>query len=279
MSSITVVFPVKNEVTNLNRSLPLVIEIGPIIIVDSGSGDDGTKKLALEFGAEWIHFQWNGKFPKKRNWLLKNYNFTTDWVLFLDADEFVTKEFIKEIKNIIHDTKEVGFWLNYKNYFMGSELLYGDLFKKLALFRVGAGEYEKIDEDHWSHLDMEVHEHPVLKGTVGDISTPIEHHDLRGLRSYIAKHNEYSSWEAVRCQHLLNGEKAAFSKLTNRQKKKYRNLSKWWLAPSYFFYCYFLKKGFLDGSKGFHFALMKAIYFYNTRIKILEIQRVSSVDS
>jgi hypothetical protein len=29
-----------------------------------------------------------------------------------------------------------------------------------------------------------------------------------------------------------------------------------------------LKKGFLDGAVGFHFALMKAIYFYQIRLKI-----------
>ena len=54
---------------------------------------------------------------------------------------------------------------------MGKKLQGGDPFRKLALFRAGAGEYEKIEEDNWSHLDMEVHEHPVLEGTVGEIKT------------------------------------------------------------------------------------------------------------
>ena len=58
--------------------------------------------------------------------------------------------------------------------------------------------------------------------------------------------------------------------LTDRQKKKYRNLAKWWFAPAYFVFSYFFKKGFLDGAVGFYFALMKVIYFYQIRLKIRE---------
>ncbi|MBL7696632.1 MAG: hypothetical protein JNK79_00670 [Chitinophagaceae bacterium] len=40
--------------------------------------------------------------------------------------------------------------------------------KKLALFRVSSGEYEQIDENYWSPLDMEVHEHPCLHEPIGE---------------------------------------------------------------------------------------------------------------
>jgi hypothetical protein len=157
----------------------------------------------------------------------------------------------------------------------------GDAFRKLALFRVGAGEYEKIEEDNWSHLDMEVHEHPVLEGSIGEISAPIEHNDFRGLKHYIAKHNEYSSWEAARYLRLAGCEGGnvgrfegqEWENLTARQKKKYGNLAKWWFAPAYFMVSYFLKKGFIDGAVGFHFSLLKAVYFYQIRLKIREAQK------
>ena len=38
----------------------------------------------------------------------------------------------------------------------------------------------------------------------------------------------------------------------------------------YFIRGYILKGGFLDGAVGFHFALGKAIYFYQIRLKIRE---------
>ena len=276
MDLITVVLPVKNEARNLPRCISSVAPLGPVLVVDSRSCDT-TELVARDLGAEVLQFQWNGQFPKKRNWTLRNYNFKTEWVLFLDADEFVTKAFISEVKDIIQSTAHVGFWLNFENHFMGKKLRGGDSFRKLALFRVGSGEYEKIEENNWSHFDMEVHEHPVLEGSIGEICEPIEHNDFRGLKHYIAKHNEYSSWEANRNLRLRADNKARckslsdeWGNLTERQKKKYRNLSRWWLAPAYFFASYLLKFGFLDGAAGFHFAIGKAIYFYQIRLKILE---------
>jgi glycosyltransferase involved in cell wall biosynthesis len=273
---LTIVLPVKNEAKNLPCCIAAVSDLGPIVVVDSGSSDH-TKDVAEAAGAEVLNFEWDGQFPKKRNWTLRNYDFKTEWVLFLDADEFVSTEFIEEVQAAIEETTHVGFWLNFTNYFMGQALRGGDAFRKLALFRIGAGEYEKIDEDNWSHLDMEVHEHPVLEGSIGEISAPIEHNDFRGLKHYIGKHNEYSSWEAARYFRLREnngvrseGESAEWQGLTDRQKKKYRNLAKWWFAPAYFMVSYFLKKGFIDGAVGFHFSLLKAVYFYQIRLKIRE---------
>ena len=127
---------------------------------------------------------------------------------------------------------------------------------------------------------MEVHEHPVLDGSIGEITAPIEHNDFRGLKHYIAKHNEYSSWEAARYLRLV-GVKSAnvgkwqgeeYANLTDRQKKKYKHLARWWFSPAYFVVSYFLKKGFIDGAVGFHFSLLKAVYFYQIRLKVLEAQ-------
>jgi glycosyltransferase involved in cell wall biosynthesis len=282
---VTVVVPVKNEAKNLLSCIEAVRGLGPVAVVDSGS-TDGTQEIARGAGAEVLNFEWDGRFPKKRNWTLRNYQLKTEWVLFLDADEFVSEAFISEVQTAIKNTDKVGFWLNFENHFLGQKLKGGDPFKKLALFRVGAGEYEKIDEDNWSHLDMEVHEHPVLQGSVGEIKSPIEHNDFRGLKHYISKHNEYSSWEAARYIRLMRPQSSAISHppsqqsctewdgLTDRQKKKYRNLAKWWFAPAYFIASYILKKGFIDGVVGFHFSLLKAIYFYQIRLKILEKLKV-----
>ena len=283
MPNLTIIFPVKNEAENLSRAIPLVANLGPVLVIDSGSTDT-TCEVAQQLGAEVVQFAWNGQFPKKRNWVLRNYEFKSEWVLFLDADEFVSPQFVAEVQQALESTVHAGFWLNFENYFMGQRLRHGDPMRKLALFRVGAGEYEKIEEDSWSHLDMEVHEHPVLQGSIGEIKAPIEHNDFRGIKHYIAKHNEYSSWEAARYLRLRGagrGARGAGSReqgagsevtewdgLTDRQKKKYRHLAKWWFAPAYFLATYFLKKGFLDGAVGFHFALMKAIYFYQIRLKI-----------
>ncbi|MES2450833.1 MAG: glycosyltransferase family 2 protein [Pseudomonadota bacterium] len=268
---ITVVVPTRNEEKNLDACLSRLGAFAETWVVDSRS-TDSTRPIAERHGARWLDFDWSGDFPKKRNWVLANHPPSTPWVLFLDADERVTEQFIAELRQVLAGTAEisaVGFWLNYSNHFMGRILRHGVPQRKLALFRVGAGHYERIDDRRWSNLDMEVHEHPVLDGPIGEISSPIDHLDYRGIDHYIARHNAYASWEAKRHADLMARGDAAWDALTPRQRTKYRNLARWWFAPAYFAGTYFLKLGFLDGAAGFHYAFLKLLYFYEIRLKII----------
>jgi glycosyltransferase involved in cell wall biosynthesis len=274
---VTVVIPVKNEEKNLPACLERLKRFPEILVVDSNS-TDRTREIAAEHGAEVLQFEWNGKFPKKRNWTLDTYDFGSEWVLFLDADEFISDAFVDELCRKLENTSHVGFWLNFENYFFDGRLRHGDVFSKLALFKIATGRYEKIEEDSWSHLDMEVHEHPILTGTVGEIATKIRHDDYRGLHHYIAKHNEYSSWEANRYLALRDGGEAKMNALTPRQRTKYKHITKFWFPLAFFLATYIFRRGFLDGRAGFHFAVMKAIYFHQIRMKIKELERERSTN-
>ena len=260
--------PVRNEERNLPRCLSQLTAFESVVVVDSGS-TDRTEAIARECGADYLLFNWDGRFPKKRNWVLLNHRFTTSWVLFLDADEYVTQDFTAELAGVLPTTTHAGFWVQYSNYFLGRELRHGIPMRKLALIRVGAGLYERIEEDRWSGLDMEVHEHPIVKGSLGSLRSRIEHNDYKGLHAYIARHNDYSSWEASRFVQLEKTP-AAWADFTPRQRRKYGSLTRWWLAPAYFLNSYIWKLGFLDGFPGFAFAAMKAIYFFQIRLKINE---------
>lgn len=274
-ANITIVIPVRNEARNIEGCLAAAGAFDRIVVVDSGSTDI-TRELAEKHGATVLDFEWNGRFPKKRNWVLRNYKFDTDWVLFIDADEYLTPEFSGELSRILPTTTHAGFWVTYENYFLGTQMRHGDKMRKLCLFRVGAGEYERIEENRWSRLDMEIHEHPIIAGSIGEISAPLVHADKRDFASHIAKHNEYSSWETHRYFELRNGGAEVWERLTDRQKKKYRNLDKWWLAPAYFITAYLLRRGFLDGSAGFRFALFKFFYFWQIRVKIQERRKAEA---
>lgn len=269
---VSICIPVKNEAVNLPACLAALSDFDEVVVVDSGSTDD-TVKLAQEAGATVLSFEWNGQFPKKRNWALRNHAFKHPWVLFLDADERMNDGFVAELRKVLAETTHVGFWISFTNWFMGAPLHHGDVFHKLALLKVGAGEYERFPEDAWSKLDMEVHEHPVLQGSTGDLKTRLEHQDYRGLKSYLGKHNEYSSWEANRYVWLETAGPDAWAALNGRQRFKYRALDRWWLAWLYWAVSLWLKKGFLDGWNGFRFAQMKRRYFKEIRLKIQEIRR------
>lgn len=265
---VSIIVSVKNEEKNLPLCLAELSEFDEVWVVDSASVDR-TPEIVREFGFKLIDFKWDGKFPKKRNWALRNLPLKNDWALFLDADERLTSEFKQEIQEKIKKTDCVGFWLSYENYFMGKKLKYGDKMRKLALFRKGSGEYEQIFEDSWSHLDMEVHEHPVLTGQIGEIKTSLIHNDYKGLEKYIDRHNAYSTWEANR---YLNLKKSGFPGLNSRQKLKYRLMTTGFLPIIYFIGSYFLKFGFLDGRAGYYLAKYKAYYFFQIQTKILEFQ-------
>jgi glycosyltransferase involved in cell wall biosynthesis len=267
---VTVVIPVKNEAENLSACLAALGGFAEIVVVDSAS-TDRTVEIAKAAGATVLNFRWAGGFPKKRNWVLQTFAFKTDWVLFLDADEKPTPAFKAAVAAAVAKPDYVGFWLHYRNHFMGRVLRYGVPQRKLALFRVGSGYYERIDDPGWSALDMEVHEHPVLDGIVGEIAEPVEHKDFRGLHHFIGRHNEYSSWEAHRYIALIK-DQVAWDRLTPRQKLKYRNLRRWWYAPAYFMATYLWKGGWLDGGPGFIHAMFKFAYFFEIRAKISEAE-------
>ncbi len=267
---LTIALPVRNEERNLPGCLAAIGKdlASRIVIIDSGS-TDRTQEIAKEFGAEVVNFVWDGKFPKKRNWFLRNHAINTKWILFLDADEYLTDAFKTDLRESLSKDDKVGYWLSYTIYFLGKQLKGGYPLRKLALFKVGAGEYERIDEEQWSKLDMEVHEHPVLQGEVGVIKSKIDHQDFRGVSHYVIKHNEYASWEAGRFLKTANIPNAS-ANWTWKQRLKYRLMRSILIGPAYFCGSFFLLGGFRDGARGWAFAVLKMSYFTQVYCKIRE---------
>ena len=122
--SISVAIPVKNEEQNLARCLERLHRFEEIIVIDSGS-TDRTKEIAHQFGARVVDFQWDGHYPKKRNWLLLTQTIASPWILFLDADEYVDDAFCEEVARATQRDDVDGFWLGYENYFLGRKMRFG----------------------------------------------------------------------------------------------------------------------------------------------------------
>jgi glycosyltransferase involved in cell wall biosynthesis len=271
---LTVAIPVRNEERNLVACLRAIGAdfACKVVVIDSAS-TDATTAVALAHGAEVISFAWNGHFPKKRNWFLRHHTPATPWVLFLDADEILTPAVKAEIAAALPGSSHQGFLLSYTNYFLGRRLRGGYPLRKLALFRVGQVEYERIEEDHWSACDMEVHEHPIVKGTMGLIRSPIDHRDLRGIDSYMAKHNQYAAWEAQRLFHHRQDPEAT-ARWKPHQRLKYRLLTSPWGGLAFFLGSFFAMGGWRDGSTGFAFSLLKAGYFTQIACRLRELEEL-----
>jgi hypothetical protein len=97
------------------------------------------------------------------------------------------------------------------------------------------------------------------------------HDDRESLFHYFERHNRYSDWEALlrqkaarngRPSHAQSPAKALFNALPLR-------------SLAFFVYAYVVRGGFLDGRAGYHYALANAFYYWQIRVKQLELEEVS----
>ena len=97
---------VKNEEKNLSRCLNSVKEVvDEIILVDTGSTDT-TKEIGENFGAKIYDYVWDSNFSNARNFALSKS--TGNWILYLDADEYLSKDCIEELLRIVEEDGLLG---------------------------------------------------------------------------------------------------------------------------------------------------------------------------
>ena len=100
---------VKNEERMLAKTLPaLKSGVDEIIVVDTGS-IDRTVELAKSFGAMVSHFAWINDFSAARNHSLERA--TGDWVVWIDADEYIRPENFQTLRRILAETDKDSFQL------------------------------------------------------------------------------------------------------------------------------------------------------------------------
>ncbi len=281
---ISVIIAARNEEKNLAGCLEALRDVGEIYVVDSGS-TDSTPEIASRFGAKLVQFQYQGGWPKKRQWAMDNLPLAFDWILLLDADEVLTPELAQEIRRCISHDEVDGYYISLRMFFLGRALRHGDAsFWKLSLFRRGKGRYEcRLKDQDASMADMEVHEHVIVDGLTARLTNPLIHHNVESLSRYIQKHDEYSNWES---RVLVQGVTSYGSELpaallgTQAQRRRWLKKKLYVLPGSpvmLFFYRYILRGGFLDGIPGLIYCGFQAIQMFHTKAKIYELKtRVSS---
>jgi len=280
---ISVIVPVLNEEQNIAACLESVRFADEMFVVDSGS-TDRTAAIAESLGAKVVQFRFVPGGPRKKNWALENLPFRNEWVLLLDADERVTPELEREIRQEFALGPQFdGYYLNRKLIFMGRWLRFGGNYPSwnLRLFRHVLGRYEKLDtEELESAGDVEVHEHVVLQGKAGYLREPLLHLDYKDLSRWIARHNNYSTWDAKLRLNLLHGKELSHSipaRLFGNPVERKRWLKKLWIRLPCrpllrFIYMYIIRLGFLDGKPGFIYAVLKAIQEFHINAKMWEMK-------
>lgn len=96
---ITLAMIVKDEEEKLPRCLASVEGVvDDIVVVDTGS-TDGTLEIARRHGARVFQMEWPGAFDAARNESLRHVE--TEWILWLDADEWLEKGSGPKIRKVI----------------------------------------------------------------------------------------------------------------------------------------------------------------------------------
>ncbi|AKC82739.1 glycosyltransferase [Verrucomicrobia bacterium IMCC26134] len=276
---VSILIPIKNEAGNLPRCLAAVAWADEIIVVDSHSTDDSAG-IAQAAGATLVQFDFNGTWPKKKNWSLETVPFRHEWVFILDADEVLPPGAETELRSIVENPGHPvdGYWINRRFMFMGKWLRHAYYPNwNLRLFRHKRGRYEKITDAPTASGDNEVHEHVIVRGTTGRLRTEMDHYAFPSVEVFVEKHNRYSNWEArVEVDGLLSNKS-----LQNRDVGWRRRLKSWtqklpfrpWLR---FSYVYFWQRGFLDGREGYYFARLHGMYELMTVAKTYELRKQPS---
>jgi glycosyltransferase involved in cell wall biosynthesis len=274
---VSVLIPIKNEAENLPRCLGSVQWADEILVVDSHS-TDSSGEIAERHGAKVVQFEFNGTWPKKKNWALEHLGFKNDWVLILDADEVLPPESADEIAKAITNTNGVaGYWINRRFFFLGRWLRHSYYPNwNLRLFRHSLGRYERLTTAATQSGDNEVHEHVVVQGPTGRLRCEIDHYAFPSVEVFIEKHNRYSNWEArVAVDKLLHGSSVDLSSAHVGRRRKLKMLSQRlpFRPLMRFLYIYIWQKGFLDGRDGYYFARLHAIYEFLSVAKTYELRR------
>lgn len=275
---LTVVILTHNEECNIGDCVRSVAWAEDVIVVDSGS-TDGTLAEAIlaRPDVRTFHHPFQD-FGDQRNWALDQTAPRQEWVLFLDADERVTPELAKSIANALSNRSAVvGYFLCYKNYFLGRWLKRCTRFPtwQLRLLKRGDVRYEKM-----GHGQREV-----TTGPLDYIHAPYHHYGFsQGVAHWIARHNIYSSAE-IGLIDQLRQEPLAFSDLwkadrVGRTRCMKRIAARLPFRPIVgFCYLYLWRRGFLDGYAGLMFCLLRLTHEIHIVVKQAEKKAVSSQPS
>jgi len=243
--TLSVILIAKDEEACIARALRSVEWADEIVVVDSGS-TDRTVDIAREFGAKvTVAADWPG-FGAQKNRALDLA--TGDWVLSLDADEWLTDATADAIRRVIgaDGAGVAAYRLPRRSSFCGRFMRHSGWWPDyvVRLFRRGRARFS----------DDIVHERLIVEGPVGTLREPIMHETYTDLEDMLGKMNRYSTLTAQQLRQA--GKSGGLGEAIAR--------SAWAFLRTYVF-----RAGFLDGREGFMLAVAIAEVTYYRYAKLM----------
>jgi hypothetical protein len=235
----------RNEEASIERCLRSAAFADEIVVVDNHSADK-TVEIARRLGAKVISApDWPGFGPQKNRALEAA---TGEWVLSLDADEWIEQPLADEIKAAMRDPAAAdGYEMPRRSRFCGKVVGHCGWWPDyvLRLWRRGRGRF----------VDAPVHERVEVEGKVSRFTSPIEHEAIIDLADARDKSKRYAAAAAA--------ELVSQGKRSSRTKARIR-------AGAAFVRTYVWRAGFLDGATGFHVARYNSDYTYQKWARVAD---------
>lgn len=203
-----------------------------VIVFDSYSEDE-TVALAKAAGAEVLQSQFEN-YAQQRNAALKA--IAADWVFFVDADERGTPALAEEVRTVISERPETGWYVPRHNY------IFGHLTK-------GAGWYPdhqlRLFKHGQVHYERPVHETAVVDGAIGYLQEALIHYNYRDKGQFQAKQKAYTDYDA------------SILRQQNVRPRPHNYVLQPWRQ---FWWRYVTLHGYQDGWHGLKLSLFMAYY-------------------
>lgn len=240
MLKISVALAVYNEENHLKDCLEAVKNLAWETVVVDGGSSDRTVEIAKSFKVKIIQTDNPSNFHINKNKAIDAC--TGEWILQLDADEVVTDQLKKEIKEAVSKNSSInGYWIPRSNFFLGRFLKKGGQYPDytLRLYRKGKGRLPAKD----------VHEQAEVVGGTGYLKNPLLHTADKTFDTYIVRWNRYTELLSSQIDKPDFAEYFLFKPI------------------GWFLRAYIRHKGFMDGFPGFVFAFFSSLRFPVTYIK------------
>ena len=267
-----------NESRHLARCLDSLRGVVTETIVADCFSTDTTVQIAEDRHARVIQHAWTNH-ATQFNWAISHIDPTVDWVLRIDADEYLSPQLAAEIQTRLEalGPRVDGIYCNRRIVFQGKLVRYGGVgvVPTLRIFRNGHGRCES----RW------MDEHIKVDGETIAFDGDIIDENLNSLTWWTAKHNGYASREVVDLLNLEFGfmphDSIASLRDAQRAEAKrwvkenvYARLPGGIRALLYFLYRYFLRFGFMDGHSGTVFHVLQGFWYrYLVDAKLSEVRR------
>lgn len=175
----------RNEAQHIAACLATLGFADQVVLSDSFS-DDGTVEIARAAGATIFQRPFDN-FAGQRNATLAAVD--AEWVFFVDADERITPELAAEVRRVIVERPEVGWWVPRHNFIAGHQVRHGGFYPdyQLRLLRRDRARYDP---------NRPVHEVVLLDGPAGYLQNPMIHYNYATWAQFHAKQRRYARMES-----------------------------------------------------------------------------------